>query len=134
MIGALRRMFGAFLDTEIYRRADQGDAKFFQSQYIPLTARTIHNRDLRIVVLSQQGQVADLDADHAVVLLTTPKCRVFVSEVGTDIFTNQPNHFLVEIDPYALGPDVRLGNYGDIALGPDPVNELATAARRIVTG
>lgn len=134
MIGALRRLLGTVTPDEIYRRAARNDTRFFDSLYVPLAARAFTEGGAQMVLLSQRGEVRDLDADHALVVLTTPKPRVFGTEVGTSM-SGAANHFLVELDPYASGPACRLGNCGEIDLPRDPdgvCRALAAAALRIV--
>lgn len=119
MLGALRRMFGSFSEDELYRRATRNDAKFFDQLYVPMVARAVSEGATRLVVLSRTDRVAELDCDHAVVILASPKPRVFGTEVGSNVMTGQPTHFLVELDPYSTGLGGRLGNYGDVELPTD---------------
>lgn len=135
MIGALRRLFGTVTPDEVYRRAARNDTRYFDSLYVPLAARALTEGGAQMVLLSQRGEVRDLDADHAIVVLTSPKPRVFGTELGMSMPSRARIHFLVELDPYASGPDCRVANCGEIDLPADPdgvCRTLAAAALRIV--
>jgi hypothetical protein len=115
MIGALRRLVAGSTPQEILARAKANDASFFQGQFVPLQALAGQHNGLDLIAFRQTQPVRDLDADHAIMILMHP-IRVFVTEVGIDIMTQKKCHFLVEADPYAVGPSARKGNFGSMNL------------------
>ena len=133
MLAALRRMFGAFSEDELYRRASREDRTFFESLSVPMVARALIEGQTKLVMLSRRDRVADLDCDHAIVILASPKPRVFGTELGTDVMSGTPTHFLVELDPYSTGLDGRLGNFGDVEI-PADAEGAAQALMRAALG
>jgi hypothetical protein len=130
IVGALRRLVAETALPEILQRAKARDARFFAGLWTPLEALAVSMNGYDMVALKQTQPVRDLDSDYALLILGAESphgLRTFTTEVGVSIMTGKKTWFLCEVDPFRTA-DVRLGNFGPIAL---PTADLVTVASRV---
>ncbi|MFT3692052.1 MAG: hypothetical protein QM831_02845 [Kofleriaceae bacterium] len=133
MFGAVRRMLASHHPQEVYDRAARNDQAFFAAQYAPLVGFAMMEHGIPLILLSQTQPVAQLDADHAVIVPGEHGPRVFGTELGLDVMSGRTIHMFCEFD---LATNQRTGNFGEIQFAttdaPTITRALGARAMEIV--